>query len=164
MTDARGGAGQSRAARRSRAAAAPVGSGRRSRRQRRDWAGASAEVEKGEGKVTDRHRPEWERYSEAPPIPWRMEGLPVSSDARGGSRTHDLFLRREALYPAELRTQIGAVARSVAHGARDLGENLTGSRGANKERGDPCPGPASGTLPRDLRRSSFRQTGGGAAV
>src|SRR5450755_2174996 len=28
-------------------------------------------------------------------------------DARGGSRTHDLFLRREALYPAELRTQWG---------------------------------------------------------
>jgi hypothetical protein len=53
MTDARGGAGQSRATRRSRAAAAPMGSGRRSRRQKRDWAGASADVEKGEGKVTD---------------------------------------------------------------------------------------------------------------
>jgi hypothetical protein len=26
-------------------------------------------------------------------------------DARGGIRTHDLLLRRQALYPAELRTQ-----------------------------------------------------------
>ena len=27
------------------------------------------------------------------------------SSARGGIRTHDLLLRRQALYPAELRTQ-----------------------------------------------------------
>ncbi len=39
-------------------------------------------------------------------------------DARGGSRTHDLFLRREALYPAELRTQWGGM-HPVALPARE---------------------------------------------
>ena len=32
-------------------------------------------------------------------------GLSFELNARGGIRTHDLFLRREALYPAELRTR-----------------------------------------------------------
>ena len=107
MTDARGGAGQPRATRRSRPAAAPLGSGRRSSRQRRDWAGAAADVEKGEGKVTDQRASSgMGAIQRSPADSEENGGLPVSSDARGGSRTHDLFLRREALYPAELRTQL----------------------------------------------------------
>ena len=31
--------------------------------------------------------------------------LQTLRSARGGIRTHDLLLRRQALYPAELRTQ-----------------------------------------------------------
>ena len=33
--------------------------------------------------------------------------------ARGGIRTHDLLLRRQALYPAELRTQTRARPRRM---------------------------------------------------
>ena len=60
-------------------------------------------------------------------------GASDAIDARGGSRTHDLFLRREALYPAELRTQSG-VRTPVAPVQRQL-FNLTDRRDTDKQRG-----------------------------
>ncbi|MBC7672433.1 MAG: hypothetical protein H7247_08430 [Polaromonas sp.] len=53
------------------------------------------------------------------------------------------------------------MSRSVAHGARDLTENLTAGGGTNKERVDPLSEHPSGTLPSDGGSSTFRPTGPG---
>ena len=41
-----------------------------------------------------------------------LTGPSGGRSARGGIRTHDLLLRRQALYPAELRTQNSGTTRS----------------------------------------------------
>ena len=72
-------------------------------------------------------------------------------DARGGIRTHDLLLRRQALYPAELRTQNSARRLGVA-GTAPEPISLTPRCGRHKQR--PARLHAHDDLPPPLSRPS----------
>ena len=70
---------------------------------------------------------------EKAPRDLELRGAVLQADARGGIRTHDLLLRRQALYPAELRTQ----TRRATRPSRALllsRISLTLRRGRHKQR------------------------------
>ena len=82
--------------------------------------------------AANRRRPAAAIHATKPQRVHGNRGASDADDARGGSRTHDLFLRREALYPAELRTQLGG-RLPIAPPSREPC-NLTDHRSLYKQR------------------------------